>query len=55
MEQQEIVYSKITGKRRPPSTIIKSNELNMELFAKMLIRIYNRHKEEMDNDTIESA
>lgn len=51
MATEKIVYSKITGKRRPPSTIIKSNEPNMELLAKMLIRIYNKHKDVIENES----
>lgn len=50
INKEQIVYSKITGKRRPPSTILKSNEPNMELLSKMLIRIYNKHKDIIDND-----
>ncbi|TWE06371.1 hypothetical protein FB550_102393 [Neobacillus bataviensis] len=37
---EEIVYSKITGKRRPPSTCTEINKPNLDLMAKAIINLY---------------
>ncbi|MEH7417382.1 hypothetical protein V7266_19120 [Neobacillus drentensis] len=38
--EEEIVYSKITGKRRPPCTRTRANEPNLDLMAKAIINLY---------------
>ncbi|MEH7391292.1 hypothetical protein [Bacillus sp. JJ1474] len=39
-KEVEIVYSKLTGKRRPPSKIICDEEPNLDLMAKAFIELY---------------
>lgn len=43
-DEEIVVYSKITGERRPPCNRTKVNEPNLELMAKAIINLYYRTK-----------
>jgi hypothetical protein len=50
MTEERIVYSKRTGKRRPPNTVTSTNEPNIELMAKAFRNLYEiTRKERKDN------
>ena len=50
MTEERIVYSKRTGKRRPPSTVTEMNKPNFELMAKAFRNLYEiTRKERKDN------
>lgn len=42
--EEEIVFSKLTGKRRPPCKRTRKNEPNLELMAEAIIDLYYLHK-----------
>jgi hypothetical protein len=44
MEEEKIVFSKITGKRRPPCDITCTREPNLELMARAIINLYHQTK-----------
>ncbi|MDQ1003934.1 hypothetical protein QFZ28_004334 [Neobacillus niacini] len=44
MSGEKIVYSKRTGKRRPPSNVTERNEPNLELMARAIINLYESTK-----------
>ncbi|MBT2656591.1 hypothetical protein J7E81_15335 [Bacillus sp. ISL-18] len=46
----QIVYSKITGKRRPPSTCTEINKPNLDLMAKAIINLYHQTREKKETD-----
>jgi hypothetical protein len=50
MSDEKIVYSKRTGKRRPPSTVTEINEPNLELMAKVIINLYESTKKRSSNE-----
>jgi hypothetical protein len=45
MTTTEKVYSKITGKRRPPCIRTRTKEPNLDLMAKAIINMYYQTKE----------
>jgi hypothetical protein len=46
MTEERIVYSKRTGKKRPPCTVTEINKPNMELMARAFINLYESTREE---------
>jgi hypothetical protein len=44
MNEERVVYSKRTGKRRPPSNVTERNEPNLELMAKAIFNLYYETK-----------
>jgi hypothetical protein len=42
--EEKIVYSKITGKRRPPCNRTRTREPNLDLMAKAIINLYYKTK-----------
>jgi hypothetical protein len=42
MGEDKIVYSKITGERRPPCKRNRTREPNLELMAKAIINLYHQ-------------
>ncbi|MED4227006.1 hypothetical protein [Neobacillus cucumis] len=47
---EEIVYSKITGERRPPGTCTEINKPNLDLMAKAIINLYHQTRKERESD-----
>jgi hypothetical protein len=45
MSEDKIVYSKITGQRRPPSITTETREPNLDLMAKAIINLYYQTKD----------
>lgn len=44
-DEEIVVYSKITGERRPPCDRIRTREPNLELMAKAIINLYESTRE----------
>ena len=43
-QPEEIVYSKITGERRPPCKRTRTREPNLDLMAKAIMNLYHQTK-----------
>jgi len=48
--EEKIVYSKITGERRPPCKCTVTREPNLELMAKAIINLYYQTKNDRGSD-----
>lgn len=52
MSEEKIVYSKISGKRRPPSNIKQTREPNLDLMAKAIIELYYLTREDKLKESV---
>lgn len=50
IEEDKIVYSKITRQRRPPCERERTNEPNLDLMAKAIINLYYQTKKDSQNE-----
>lgn len=49
-KEERIVYSKRTGKRKPPCTVSERNEPNLELMARSIFNLYESTKKRRSNE-----